>query len=164
MSDLFDVEIFVRPRDDRVRTQSLDSLDVGVHHLATSLKEAKRIAAEVRHWEGHALPVSVDYRKAVLTYEEAYKIAEEYFQIRTGNSNHRYGSIEARRDKVHAFGAPIAPWCETSWWYYFVVEDFTAAEQGWDRPYLTCRVDRLDGHVWTDDEVRALSTLLQRSF
>jgi hypothetical protein len=111
--------------------------DVGVYRLSVKIEEGRRVTRAVRTAQGNAIVVPVTYRNAPVTLADARERADR-FRLSKMQAGRRLEPLEAEGVLACAFD--------------FASTDPDAVAQGMVPGRLFIRVDRLDGHIWLDEE------------
>jgi hypothetical protein len=110
----------------------------GFAGLEVSLQECRSILADLRDAGGNGLVVASRYRDAKVTAEKAKESAEKQLAVLRGGAADVYGPIEDAED-------------EGAWWT-FQVSNLTEQEKGRIPGVSFISIDKLDGHVVSNDE------------
>ena len=117
--------------------------------LGGSLADAQRALRKVRENGGLGVVVPMRYRTAEVTEEEAKAIAQTAFDGLRGDFAGTFSELSDGGD-------------EGAFWH-FTVEDFEAQARGVIPGTRSFIVDKVDGRLWSQDEVTEFWRLSARS-
>lgn len=135
---LYDVYIENPVRNQNAENQNLNEFNSrGWYNTELSLSPARQLVSELRHNGANAYVVPSQYRLPIISFEEAITIAaKKYAELI--NSGKRLGELNNGYD-------------DFLWWTFYV-DDIEAIEKDMIPGMITVSVDKLDGHIRSNQE------------